>query len=173
MIESDHLLLLSSSGYRDTMRRILFNRIERIYVAQARRLSGWLVLGLLLFMIDAAICTLFVISAYSVQGKIVLLVLFGWPLPILSSWTVFTILNPPHRLFIVRAGRPHEIRTTLSKAKFARFYSDLCVGIRQYQGQVPLAGAPTSAPPAEGAVAAEPAGDAEAPAVIEEDTSGQ
>ena len=175
LIESDHMLLLSGGGYKDTMRRILFNRIERIYVTDGPPLSGWEGLGLLLFIIDALICALVVVSRATVMTKIVLLVLIGWPLPLLAGWAIFPSLTPTHRLFIIRAGWPYEIRIKLSRANYARFYSELCLRIRQYQGQSAVAGAvegaPTDEPSGKDAVAAEPTDQANASATIEGDTA--
>lgn len=155
MIESDHLLLLSSNGYRDTMRRILFNQIERIYVTEARPLSGRVGVGLLLFVIDAAICTLFLVNLPTLRVKFEVLAFVGWPLPLLIAWMIFVFRNPTHRLFIIRASRRHEINTTLSRAKFTRFYSELCLRIRQYQSQslvfnIPPTGAGEGTPASSG-----------------------
>ena len=140
VIEKDHLMLLTGSGYRDNIRRILLNRVESIIVSAGRRF-GWRVwLALVLVCIDLLVFVAAAGSTISFHLKIIVVLLVGWPIPVLIYWMVSSILNPIRQMYIVRAGRTHRIKATVSSAKFSTFHAELCRHIREYQSQFPSAG---------------------------------
>lgn len=139
VIEGDHLMLLTASGYSDTIRRILFNRVERICVSTGRRFSGRVWLALLLVLIDLLVMLAATHVSIGAVMKTIVLILVGWPIPILVYWLVHSILNPIHQLYVVRDGRTHVIKLTLSSARFAAFYAELAHRIREYQSKFPSA----------------------------------
>ncbi|MGC8560325.1 MAG: hypothetical protein ACP5O1_06555 [Phycisphaerae bacterium] len=140
VIEKDHLMLLTGSGYRDNIRRILFNRVERICVSTGRRF-GWRVwLALFLLTVDVLVFAAVADTSIGFEIKMLFMLLIGWPIPVLVYWLVFSLLNPIHQMYIVRAGRTHEIKVTLSYTKFSAFYAELCRRIREFQSQFSSAG---------------------------------
>lgn len=141
MVESDHLMLLTANGYHDDIRRILFSRIARMYVSRARRISGRVVSAMSLLLIDVGILTIIAVHLSTPLGMIVVLALVGWPLPLLFGWMLFALTNPAHHLYIVRDGKTHHIKTTLSNRDWGTFYSDLCHSIEAYQQKYTLASA--------------------------------
>ncbi len=140
VIEKDHLMLLTGSGYRDNIRRILFNRVERIIVSTGRRFNWRVWLALVLVCLDLLVFVIAAGTTISFHLKIIILLLVGWPIPVLIYWMVFSILNPIRQIYMVRAGRTHQIRVAVSSTKFFTFYTELCRRIRDYQSRFPSAG---------------------------------
>jgi hypothetical protein len=97
-------------------------------------------------LFDAGILTVLAVKLSSPVEIIVVLALLGWPLPLLFGWMVFALTNPAHHLYIVRDGRTHHIKTTLSNKNWGTFYSDLCHSIEAYQQKY----TPTSASASQG-----------------------
>ena len=144
VIEKDHLMLLTGSGYRDSIRRVLFNRIERILVSTGRRFNWRVWLALVLVSIDLLALVAAAESMIGFHLKIIVLLLVGWPIPVLTYWMVSSFVNPIHQMYIVRTGRTHQIKLTISSAKFSTFYAELCRHIREYQSQFRPTGQPVS-----------------------------
>jgi len=163
IIYTDHLLVLSVNGYKDTLRRILFNRIERLYVNRGDRIyrNGAVGISLFFIVVDALITVLVAHATRSATSGWIVWVLVGFPLPLLIAWMVRAILNPPYRLFITRAGRTNEFKLTMSRAKFALFYSQLTAGIRQCQQSQAATDVPAQGAAAEGEAPAMPESPAE------------
>ncbi len=140
VIEKDHLMLLTGSGYRDNIRRVLFNRVERILVSTGRRLNWRVWLALVLMCINLLVFVIAAGTTISFHLKIIIVLLVGWPIPVLGYWIVASIRSPIRQMYIVRAGRTHQIRLAISSAKFSTFHAELCRHIREYQSQFPSAG---------------------------------
>lgn len=179
VIESDHLMLLTAGGYKDTIRRILFNRIERICVYTGTGPTAGFWGALLLLVVDVGVFLLAVATKPPAGVILVLVILLGWPVPILIYRMIYSALNPIHQIYIVRQGRTHIIKTTLPRRKFAEFHAQLCRNIRDYQSRFttvesaaiedasvsPAPPEETPAPPATGQPSAAPSTPQQAPDV--------
>lgn len=130
IVAADHLMLFSGSGSKDMVRRIYFNRIDTIYSSAGPVVSGAVILDVLYLLL--AILVAWALSHF--VGAWIAMILGAVPMALLIWHLIFRMLNPWHRIFILRDGRAHQLKITLSKAKFHAFFDLLCTRINSCQG---------------------------------------